>query len=137
MADKFRVRIVTPQGDFYGGEAAMLEFNTSVGEVGIYPQHMPMTYVLAPGILRIHEGSASEEPLEAALMQGFVQILPEEVTIIAATCEWPDEIDENRAREAKERAERLIRSHSPEIDLLRAEMALKRALVRLDVKSRH
>ena len=53
---------------------------------------------------------------------------------LAEVAEWPDEIDVNRAQAAKTRAEERLRSHSAEIDVARAEMALRRALVRLDVK---
>ncbi len=67
-------------------------------------------------------------------MSGFVQIMPEEVTIMAEVVEWPDEIDENRAKEAKTRAERRIQSHDAEMDVARAELALKRALVRLEAR---
>ena len=79
-------------------------------------------------VLFIHEKKT------AALMSGFVQIMPEEVTIMAEVVEWPDEIDENRAKEAKTRAERRIQSHDAEMDVARAELALKRALVRLEAR---
>ena len=87
--------------------------------------------MVTPGILTIHEDG---EKKTAALMSGFVQIMPEEVTIMAEVVEWPDEIDENRAKEAKTRAERRIQSHDAEMDVARAELALKRALVRLEAR---
>ena len=68
---------------------------------------------------------------EAALMSGFIQILKEEVTILAESVEWPDEIDANRAKEAEIRAKRRIEEGSGDLD--RAELALKRALVRLSL----
>ena len=65
---------------------------------------------------------------------GFVEILPDEVKILAEVVEWPDEIDVNRAEEARIRAERRIKDNAAETDTLRAEMALKRALTRLETR---
>ena len=61
-------------------------------------------------------------------------MLPEEITIMAEVIEWPDEIDVKRAEEARIRAERRLKEHSAESDVLRAKLALKRALTRLSAK---
>ncbi|HIT65005.1 MAG TPA: ATP synthase F1 subunit epsilon [Candidatus Ventrimonas merdavium] len=131
MADEMKLQIVTPQERFYDGPVTMVELTTTEGNIGIYPDHIPLTAVVAPGVLKIHEGG---EVKEAALMSGFITILPEEVTILAEVVEWPDEIDYNRAEEARARAERRLASPTADLDVLRAEMALKRALVRLDLR---
>ncbi|MDO4788876.1 MAG: ATP synthase F1 subunit epsilon [Johnsonella sp.] len=133
MADRFRLKVITPTSDFYEGDVKMAEFTTTGGNIGVYPGHIPMTAVIAPGLLRIHE---EEEIKEAALMSGFAEILQDKITILAEVCEWPDEIDQKRAEEAKLRAERRI-AQNDEVDLLRAELALKRALIRLDIKKRY
>lgn len=105
----------------------MLEFNTTEGEVGVYKRHIPMTMILEPGIMTIHlEG----ETKEAAVHAGFVEILPEKITVMAEVAEWPEEIDINRAKEAEARAQRRLQTHDPKIDLSRAEIALRKALVR-------
>lgn len=132
MAETFRLKVLTPTRSFYEGEVTMVEFNTSEGQLGIYKNHIPMTAIIIPGILTIHN---DDEKKNASLMSGFVQILPDEITILSETCEWPDEIDEDRANEAKIRAERRLKEKSSELNLARAELALKRALVRLDVKN--
>lgn len=131
MADGMKLQIITPERRFYDGEVTMVELTTTEGNVGIYPQHIPLTAVVAPGVLRIHEGG---EIKEAALLAGFITILPEEVTILAEVVEWPEEIDFNRAEDAKIRAERRVAASDGSIDVLRVEMALKRALVRLELK---
>ncbi len=131
MADVMKLRVITPDEKFYEGETTMVELTTSEGDIGVYPNHIPLTAVVSPGVLKIHEGA---EVKEAALISGFLTILPDEVTILAEVAEWPDEIDFKRAEEAKVRAERRLSDHSPETDVLRAEMALKRALVRLELK---
>lgn len=132
MADEkmFKLRIIAPDRVFYEGEASFLELVTSEGEVGIYKNHIPMTMVLVPGIARITE---SGEVKVAALHSGFVQILQDEVTILAEIAEWPDEIDVNRANEAKIRAERRLETQDPNININRAEIALKKSLVRIEI----
>lgn len=132
MADGMKLKVIEPTGQFYEGDVSMVELTTTEGDIGIYPNHIPLTAVVAPGVLKIHEGS---DVKEAALMSGFITILPEAVTILAETVEWPDEIDFNRAEEARIRAERRLASQDGNLDVLRAEMALKRALVRLGMKN--
>lgn len=131
MADLFKLQIITPDRKFYQGDVEMVELTTSEGQIGVYAKHIPLTAVVAPGVLKIHE---SGQVKEAALMSGFIQIMPEQVTILAEVVEWPEEIDENRAAEAKTRAERRLQSHDANLDVARAELALKRALVRLEVR---
>ena len=109
----------------------MVEITSVDGEMSVYKHHIPLTTVLMPGIVTITEANGKKE---AAIHAGFVQILGEKITFLAEVAEWPDEIDVNRAQAAKTRAEERLRSHSAEIDVARAEMALRRALVRLDVK---
>ena len=131
MAEKsFNLRIITPDRIFYEGEVDMVEFNTTEGQVGVLPGHIPLTVIVKPGILTIHE--AEGEKL-AALHAGFAEILPEGVTILAEIIEWPDEIDESRAEAARERAEERLRSKTPETDIARAETALQRAIARIQV----
>lgn len=131
MADTFKLHVITPERRFYEGEASMVELSTTEGDIGVYRNHIPLTAIVAPGILKIHEESGVKE---AALMSGFVEILPERITIMAEVAEWPDEIDENRAEEARIRAERRLKEESGEIDAMRAELALRRATVRLSLR---
>ena len=134
MADEraFKLKVISPDRIFYEGEAIMLELNTLDGLVGIYKNHMPMTYIIEPGVMRITESEESVK--EAALHSGFMQILQEEITVLAEVVEWPEEIDENRAKEAQLRAERRLALKDPNVNLQRAEMALHRALTRQEVK---
>ena len=132
MADKngFLLRIITPDRVFYENQVDMVEFNTTEGEIGILPGHIPMTVIVKPGILNISEPEADKE---AALHAGFAEILPESVTSLAEIVEWPGEIDEKRAMAAKERAEERLHNRTPETDIARAETALQRALARIQV----
>ena len=128
----FKLKVISPDRMFYEGEAIMLELNTMDGIVGIYKNHMPMTYIIEPGVMTITESEESKK--EAALHAGFIQILPDEITVLAEVVEWPDEIDENRAKEAQIRAERRLSEKEAGLNTVRAEMALRRALTRQEVK---
>ena len=81
MADKdFQLRIITPERVFYEGTVDMVEFNTTEGQIGVLPGHIPLTVIVKPGILHITEKDGEKE---AALHSGFAEILPEGVTILA------------------------------------------------------
>lgn len=84
--EQFKLRIITPDRVFYEGEVDMVEFNTTEGEIGILPGHIPMTVLIKPGILTITEADATKE---AALHAGFAEILQDGVTILAEIVEWP------------------------------------------------
>ena len=128
----FKLKVISPDRIFYEGEAIFLELNTTEGQIGIYKHHVPTMYIVEPGVLRITESEQSVK--EAALHSGFIQILQEEITILAEIVEWPEEIDENRAKEAQIRAERRLASQEENMNYKRAELALRRALVRQEVK---
>lgn len=132
MAEKndFTLKIITPDRMFYEGPVKMVEFDTVEGEVGILPGHIPMTLIIRPGVLTITE---EDERKTAALHAGFAEVLQDRVTILAEIIEWPEEIDENRAKEAKERAEGRLRAEESGTDMARAEIALRRALTRIEV----
>ena len=126
----FDLSIVSPERVFYRGKASMVELSTSEGDVGIYKNHIPMTFLLVPGIVTITEEGGQRE---AAIHSGFMEVLQDKVTILAEIAEWPDEIDKNRAEEAKVRAERRLQTKDPMVNLNRAEMALRKATVRLEL----
>lgn len=132
MADNqnLHLRIITPDRMFFEGDVDMVEFNTTEGEIGVLPGHIPLTVIIKPGILVFNDG---EEEKEAALHAGFAEILPDQVTILAEIIEWPEEIDEQRAEEAMNRAKERIASHNPETDMVRAQAALMRAMARIEV----
>lgn len=137
MADNskyFRLQIISPDRVFFDGEADMIELKTSEGDMGVLKHHIPLTAILVPGIINIKKDS---EDKEAALHDGFVEILGDKVIILAESCEWPDEIDINRANEAKTRAERRLKGAEGEIDVARANLALRRSLTRLELAQKY
>lgn len=132
MADRktFHLEIISPDRKFYENDAWMIEFDTTEGQIGVYADHVPMTSILVPGVLTIYE---DEEVKSAALLDGFVEILQDRIVILSQACEWPEEIDLHRAEEAKVRAERRLASPDANINLARAELALRKSLVRIRV----
>ena len=120
----FRLQIMTPERIFFDGQADFVEMTTSEGEIGIYRNHVPTTCILMPGPLRIYDG---DQEKTAAVHAGFVEILQDSVRVLA------EEIDLNRAEEARIRAERRLKGDDPDANLARAEIALRRALTRLEV----
>ena len=131
MADNvFKVEIITPDRIFYNGESDFIEFTTMSGEIGVYKNHIPMTTVLEPGVVNIHKG---DEVQTAAVHAGFAEILGDKVTLLAELAEWPEEIDLERAEAARERAEERIHNRNDNLDLKRAEFALHKALIRINL----
>ena len=126
----FKVEIVTPDRVFYVGEAEMIEFTTADGDIGVYKNHIPMTTVLSPGMVTIHEVTGNKI---AAVYAGFAEILGDKVTLLAELAEWPEEIDVNRAEAAKARAENRLAVKDGSTDIKRAEFALRKALIRIDM----
>jgi len=131
MADNsFRLRVITPDRVFYEEQVEMVEFNTTEGQIGVLPGHIPLTVIVKPGILHIYEAEGEKH---AALHSGFAEILPDGITILAEIVEWPEEIDLGRAEAALQRAEEWLRMRDSGVDLVRAESALQRALARINI----
>lgn len=128
---KFRLEVISPERIFYNGEVEMVELTTTEGDIGIYADHIPLTTIVAPGVMTITESDGVLK--EAAVLEGFMEITQEKVTILAQSCEWPEEIDVNRAQEAKARAERRLKSSDANINVARADLALRKSLIRLEL----
>ena len=103
------------------------------GYLGIMPGHAPLITELAVGEITFRENSTEQR---LAVAWGFAEVLPNKVTILAESAERPSEIDVERARQAKERAEQRLTSGDPSVDVERALDALHRAEARLDVATR-
>ena len=131
MADNnmFELKIIEPDGLFFEGEASFLEFTSVEGKMGVYANHIPLTTILDPCVVKIYSG---EEKRKAAVLGGFIEIQKTRITILAEDAHWPDEIDVARAEEAKKRAEERIAKKESGTDIVRAEAALKRAMARIN-----
>ncbi|TFB19256.1 F0F1 ATP synthase subunit epsilon [Filobacillus milosensis] len=125
------VSVVTPDGPVLDGTYEMVSVRAESGELGILPGHIPLVAPLTISAVRLKNEGQTEH---IAVSGGFVEVRPEQVTILAQAAEQPSEIDVDRAKQAKERAEqRLNQTKSEDIDHKRAELALQRAINRIDI----
>ncbi len=133
MADTFELEIVTPEKLVVRDVAEEVQIPAKNGYIGILPGHAPLITELAVGEIT-YRNAGTTAVLSVAW--GFAEVLPNKVTILAESAEKPDEIDVNRAQEAKKRAEERLQGGQGEIDYERALTALQRAETRLDVASK-
>lgn len=125
------VSVVTPDGPVYDGEVEMISTKAMSGELGILPGHVPMVAPLAIGAVRLMKQGNTDL---VAVSGGFIEVRPDKVTVLAQTAERANEIDIDRAIAAKQRAEeRLHQQSMSEIDFKRAELALRRAMNRINI----
>ena len=126
----FHLEIVTPDGLAFDGEAESLLVHTTEGDVEILSGHIDYIAAVDVGRARVLVGG---RPLVAACAGGFLSVTKECVRLVAVTFEFAENIDEKRALEAKERAERAIANASERRNRQIAEAKLARALNRLRV----
>ena len=129
-----KVSVVTPDGPVYESDVEMVSTKAQSGELGILPGHIPMVAPLEIGAVRLKNGRKTEF---VAVSGGFLEVRPDQVTILAQSAEQSSEIDVERALRAKERAEQRLHERKQEnVDFRRAELALQRAINRLSVAER-
>ena len=128
-----RLEIVTQERRVYSAEdVEMVIAPGAEGEMGILPHHAPLITSLQAGPMRVKRTGGREDVL--AILGGFMEVLPDRVTVMADAAERAEEIDMARAEEARLRAEELMKvRRDDKIDFVRAELALRRSLVRLKV----
>ena len=128
------LEIVTPERKVYAQDVTMVVVKGQEGELGILPNHIPLVTPLKIAPVKAKKPGGGEEYI--AVHGGFLEVRNDKVVILAEVAELPGEIDVERARKAKERAEgRLGGRDKDDIDFRRAEIALMKAMNRLDVSS--
>jgi F-type H+-transporting ATPase subunit epsilon len=130
MPDTFQLEIVTPEKKVVDTAASEVQIPGKNGYLGVLPGHAPLITELAVGEITFRSG-AEEQRL--AVAWGFAEVLPDKVTILTETAERPSEIDVERARKAKARAEERLTSGDPNVDVERSLDALHKADIRLEV----
>ncbi|NRD77177.1 F0F1 ATP synthase subunit epsilon [Bacillus sp. BRMEA1] len=127
-----KVSVVTPDGPVYETDVEMVSTRATSGEIGVLPGHIPLVAPLEITSVRFKKDGKTAEVI--AVSGGFLEVRPDEVTILAQAAEKASEIDLERAQRAKERAEqRLQEQHQQHVDFKRAEIALRRAINRITV----
>jgi len=134
MANTFYLEILASDHKFFCGDCEMLIFPAIDGECGILPNHESMVTCLEAGELRF---KVDGEWKYAAVSDGFLEIMPSSVVLLADTIELPEEIDIKRAEEAKLRAQDRIRQKQGIAEFYHSKAALNRAMNRLRVTKKH
>jgi F-type H+-transporting ATPase subunit epsilon len=133
MADTLQLEIVTPERLVEKDTVEEIQIPGKNGYLGILPGHAPLITELGIGDITY---KADGMDYHVAVAFGFAEVLPDKVTVLAESAERAEDIDVERARKAKERAEERLRSASGEVDYQRALIALDRANTRLEVGQR-
>jgi F-type H+-transporting ATPase subunit epsilon len=131
--DTFQFEIVTPEKLVVRDQAEEMQIPGKNGYLGILPGHAALITELGVGEISYRNQGYTHR---LAVAWGFAEVLPDKVTVLAETAERAEEIDVNRAEEAKQRAEQHLKSGDPNTDYPRAEVALQRAESRLQVASK-
>ena len=134
MAEKtLQLNVVTPEKTVVSEQVDIVMAPGYFGEFGALPNHIPFLAQLQPGEVKYRKGGQLEY---LAVGGGYAEVLPTQVTVLAITAERSQDIDLERARAAKERAEQRLKERQEGVDFLRAEAALQRSIARLRAAER-
>jgi F-type H+-transporting ATPase subunit epsilon len=135
LPEKIELEVVTPERHVLDEMVESIEMPGKDGYLGILPGHAPLLTELGVGILTYHKGA---EVRRLTVVNGYAEVLPDRVIVLAEASERAEEIDAQRARAAAEKAQAVLAkaAGSPETDWQAAADALKRAEVRVDAASK-
>lgn len=127
-----KFRLIIPEKVVFEADISSVTIPTDSGEITILPQHVSLTSVLAPGEMTVR---SSKEHI-FAVASGFVMVTADQVDVLAEAADHADEIDLQKAEEARARAERLREAAQSEMEIAEATAALERALAQIKVANR-
>jgi len=131
---KLQLEIVTPEAKTFSEEVDMVVLPGVEGELGILPLHVPLMTRLLPGEIRITQG---QKQVELVVGNGFVEVMPDKVSILTDMAMSDSEVDEQAAEEAIKRAQAALQNKSLDADeVAEIESALARSLAQLRFKRR-
>jgi F-type H+-transporting ATPase subunit epsilon len=133
MAPTLRLEIVTPEGVAFSEDVTMVTLPAADGQLGIYPQHVPLITELVPGEIIAHRGDGDQY---LAVGSGLVDISADRVAIVADMAIAAEHIDEAKVEEARQRAEARLRDHLSDEEIASVNASLVRSLTQLHVKRR-
>ena len=99
------LEVITPEGKAYEDDVDMVVAPATDGYVGILPNHVPLFTTLGPGVFKVKRGGVEEI---LAVFGGFMDVRPDRVIVLTDAAEHPEDIDANRAQEARERAQQIL-----------------------------
>ena len=136
LPESIQLIVVTPERQLLRETVVEVTVPGLDGQLGILPGHAPLMTELGIGELS-YRTSASSQPNMLAVISGFAEVLPDRVTVLAETAERAEEIDLARAEEAKARAEKRLAAGDSNIDWDRANIALQRSVIRIQIARKY
>jgi len=133
MADTLKLEIVTPEDKVYSEEVDMVTLPGQEGQMGVFPRHVPLMTQVSAGEIVAKKG-ADEQYL--AVGEGFVQIMPDKVSVLTDMAITEENIDETKAEEARKRAEDRLQEKLSDKEMATVKAALAHSLAQLNVKRR-
>ncbi len=133
MAATLKLEIVTPDAKVYSDDVEMVTLPGVEGEMGIYPNHVPLMTQIAPGEIIVRKGG---QEFFLAIGEGFVEITGERVAILADMAIRAENIDEVKAEEARRRAEARLAEKIDDEETALVQSALAQSLAQIKVKRR-
>ncbi len=133
-APKIQLDVVTPQKLAYSEQVDLIEGPAIDGLIGILPDHAPLVTAMQIGVVRVVKDG---EEIQIAISEGFMEVQPDRINLVVRTAELPEEIDIDRAKSARDRAEEKLEKDKDNIDFAKAEAAYDRALARLKAAGHH
>ena len=128
-----RLEIITAEREVYADDVDIVVAPGVEGQLGILPHHAPLMTALQPGEVMVRKEG---EPSYLAVTGGFMEVMGNRVTILAAACEYSQEISEERAQAAMERARERLQNRASDLEQEQATAAIRRAQVRLNIAQR-
>lgn len=131
---KIKLDVVTPEKLVYSEKIDKLEGPAIDGLIGIWPKHAPLVTAMKIGVVKVVKDG---EEIQIAISDGFMEVQPDRINLVVRTAELPEEIDIDRAKNARDRAEEKLEKDRDNIDFAKAEAAYDRALARLKAAGHH
>jgi F-type H+-transporting ATPase subunit epsilon len=134
MANTLKLEIVTPEARTYSDDVEMVTLPGVEGEMGVYPQHVPLMTQLVPGEVIVRKDG---QDVFLAVGDGFVEITAERVAILTDMAIRSENIDEAKAEEARRQAQARLAEKMDDEETALVNAALAQSLAQLNVKRRH
>lgn len=132
--NEIKLKIITQNKIVYEGQVGAIYTDAKDGRIGILPNHLPLTCVLKIGVTKV---ITDKEPVYITTMGGIMHFNNNEAVILTDIAELGDDIDEVRAKDAYERAKARLEARKDKLDVLKAQVALQKAIARISATRKY
>jgi len=134
MSNTLKLEIVTPDGTAYSEDVEMVTLPGVEGQMGVYPQHVPLLTQMVPGEIVVRKGG---QDYFLAVGEGMIEVTADHVALLTDMAIAAEHIDEAKAEEARRRAEARLQEKLSDEEVASVNSALAHSLAQLKVKRRH